>query len=111
MIQANELRIGNLVEYNGEVVNIVGITEEHPFINMITIDYLEYEEIRPIPLTKEIFKSIENQLVKKGFSYSFYDGKITLYLSDVLELKSEYLHLLQNLYFALTNTELTYENI
>ena len=115
-MKANELRIGNYVEYSGELVNIVGITEEHPFINMITIDYLEYEEIRPIPLTEE-------WLIKFGFEHHkhqedmyFISGMQVWNCNDLFMCNKNGIilnsvHRLQNLYFALTKEELTYENI
>ncbi len=60
-----------------------------------------------IELTEEIYREIENQLIKKGFSYGFDNGKITLYLSEEWEFECEFLNQLQNLYFALCGEELT----
>lgn len=132
-MKANELRVGNYVDYIGEVVTIIGVTAEHPFINRITIDYLEYEEILPIPLTEEILlkcgfeectdyyfdgksmffydihKSLENS---EFYIYFNENNKICLSImeeEDIISksLNIQHLHQLQNLYFALTNEELT----
>ena len=102
MIQANELRIGNWV-YSQMI--------DGPFqISNLTTDYDPL--CKPIPLTEEI-------LLKCGFSSPIngwytspnktlefgFNGEGKLILMDwFLEITS--LHQLQNLYFALTNTEL-----
>lgn len=118
-MEAKELRIGNYVEYAGETVKISGVTEENPFIDMITVDYLEYDEIFPIPLTEE-------WLVKLGFSEiggcnekDFTNGDYNIFINSIGEVnflffregdwyqKISYVHQLQNLYFALTGEELT----
>ena len=106
----NELRIGNLAYYNGEIVTINGISKEHPFINRVTIDYLEWDEIQPIPLTEE-------WLLKCGFNdkenqYRYKDRLIVIRDNDFHDygtsVKLKYVHQLQNLYFALTNNELIF---
>ena len=127
MIQANELRIGNLVLSNnplyrkdwlGKVLSVLEIKDES--VSVVAIDELPYaftggqflKYIDPIPLTEEI-------LLKCGFSSPIngwytspnktlefgFNGEGKLILMDwFLEITS--LHQLQNLYFALTNTEL-----
>lgn len=135
-MNSKELRIGNLVEYNGEVETVTGVTEENPFVNTITPDYLDYEEITPIPLTGE-------WLLKFGFEewtwcsdcafipLFFGDSLFCRYYNNQWHVKRlkvgrdregffgktegryvlpkgkiKYVHQLQNLYFALTNKEL-----
>jgi len=111
-MKANELRIGNYVKFWN---NILCVEELNGTIVKASNDEFGsiselYEEINPIPLTVEIYRKIEKQLIRKGFSYGFQNGKITLYLSDEWELESEFLHQLQNLYFALTGQELAIVN-
>lgn len=112
MIQANELRIGNYVIAKGEIekvddVLLFGINLHHDCWEF------EYKDIKPIELTEEI-------LLKCGFSnfskpqYRWLLGDFKLDIDDFaicfmgnwLDIKICYLHQLQNLYFALTNTEL-----
>jgi hypothetical protein len=121
-MKANELRIGNwLLTQNQRTlkkyVEVESITE-----HAINIDFREhnYSEVAPIPLTPEI-------LVKCGFEWSIYHqahhkqgfifdlsarhsggfvmhesrGKQQIICPEIL-----WLHKLQNLYFALTGTEL-----
>ena len=135
-MNSKELRIGNLVEYDDEVVTVTGVTEENPFVNTITLDYLDYEEITPIPLTEE-------WLLKFGFEkwtwcsdcafipLFFGDSLFCRYYNNQWHIKRlkvgrgkegvfgktegkyvlprgkiKHVHQLQNLYFALTNEEL-----
>jgi hypothetical protein len=120
-MKANELRIGNLVNYNeGGIFKVIGI---HEFgidcEDEIETTYMEYENFKPIPLTEE-------WLLKFGFEERMFG-----WWSDVLFLRTEnrngyfydwqktnqttgtyieYVHQLQNLYFALTGEELTFKS-
>lgn len=130
-MKANELRIGNLVylynpdnweDYINQIVRVEAIDlkmsamEKTRWKNSfgglkLVCDKQQFNQFseyaKPIPLTEELYRKVEKQLIKKGFSYGFEKGKLTLYLSDQWEFESEFLHQLQNLYFALTNEELT----
>lgn len=112
-MEAKELRIGNLVIYYGRIVSITGITEEHPFINMITADYSEWKEIEPIPLTEEwLLKSGYFKLDNNGSVHFVVKGHTiwicnNMYLCEKNGIILKYVHQLQNLYLALTNKELT----
>lgn len=103
-MKANELRIGNYVW-------LVSKNKYYKIQDGHDIDEgCESEDFKPIPLTEDI-------LLKCGFTfcdmvYSF-NGFEILNLKQSLEffnhdypIKLEYLHQLQNLYFALTNQEL-----
>lgn len=133
-MKIEELRVGNYVRvkyYAYDEVDtynkITGITEEHPFVNTIVFDYLEYDEIEVIPLTEE-------WLLKFGFvkdnNGNYWIDLQTHYLelipsnsywypvyAQVPEMSSEEeqsvslnriknVHQLQNLYFTLTGQEL-----
>lgn len=116
MIAAQELRIGNYVEVECRHI---------PVLNGQEIDYGHAVQL-PIPLTTEILEkcgfeksSMWNCLTNRIDEY----GLLNIYLDTLSyglfdtqsgdEYRSwdnriEYLHQLQNLYFALTQTELTY---
>lgn len=79
-MQANEIRIGNWIYYNGKLSKI-DLTD---FRDILEDEY-EINYYKPIPLTEEI-------LLRCGEEY----------------VKVKHLHQLQNLYFALTGKELTY---
>ena len=131
MIKPQELRIGNYVivkNYNSKYWNKIGTIEAFTRnaeyisldINQNSAFYLK--DIQPIPLTEEI-------LLKCGFEKSndldkFYHLELlnkwtriyfnpkhkvcTLSINQHDSLiRIQYLHQLQNLYFALTNEELT----
>ena len=129
MIEAKELRIGNMVEdANTDTVEIEGIhyIDVHDYKVLIG-NYLRYMNyIKPIPLTEE-------WLVKFGFKHSnrewfeldnmsLCEGVLNVGLKqnlctlsiegnesiEVMLCKQMlFVHSLQNLYFALTNEELT----
>ena len=111
-MKASELRIGNLVNYNeGGIFKVIGI---HEFgidcENEIETTYMEYENFKPIPLTEEWllkFGFKNNRLglfdcVKVGDDIGYHIYFIGKHLKEV-----QYVHQLQNLYFALTGEELT----
>ena len=124
MIQPQYLRIGNYIEYNGEIIKLDG---------SLLCCYIQNELDYPfneVPLTEE-------WLLKFGFNKEYQKGYIGIdvYNSDfvlteplkmgewqtnytfqfetgsVRKFKEiEYVHQLQNLYFALTGEELTFKN-
>lgn len=118
MIKANELRIGNLVN---NVYTVIGISDFD-----VTIQYKDdyasevcqaFNEIIPIPLTDEWFlklgfkKDDYGQYVRpemfSGFQSNFNKpGYFLMAGDDKDEPKVEYVHQLQNLFFALTGKEL-----
>jgi hypothetical protein len=121
-MKANDLRIGNLVlaltgetKYTEVVVNTIFGYGINSYYN--EAEYV-YDEIKPIPLTEE-------WLLKFGFTPNKYNDEFTLgdimldceytekdtYNLSIGEYQSpieiHYVHQLQNLYYALTNKELT----
>ncbi len=122
MIKANELRIGNYVfDISSNRINEIDrITADH-FVCIATGRDLECE---PIPLTEEILlnigfkKSKYEHVADKDFDCDMFvinalpnceyfclkDGK--LFSNGDLSKSIDYVHQLQNLYFALTGKEL-----
>lgn len=119
MIKANELRIGNIVNS----LTSGGWKLAYVDIEMLKLlprqnDPFEYMGIRPVPLTTEILYNsgfevyhdnprLEFFYVNKAGYYPFFiysDREGNFYHNENLELK--YLHQLQNLFFALTGSEL-----
>lgn len=100
MIQSNELRIGNWVEFFGIRTKIKAIDED-----------LDASIIDPIPLTEEI-------LLKCGFlnlplleNHFYIKGMLIwkceeMFMHDKTGVQLKHIHQLQNLYFALTNQDL-----
>lgn len=127
-MKANELRVGNIIEVEGKYITPSHLKENH-FCWVIKVTekgqkiynpYLPYtdERVKPIPLTEElVFKAgfihydeddNNNTIYAKGcyyikkkpFSNNFF------FVINKIDIKIEYLHELQNLYFALTKEEL-----
>ena len=124
MIQPQEIRIANYIEYNGEIIKLDG---------SLLCCYIQNElefPLNPIPLTEEI-------LLNFGFNKEYQKGYIGIdvcnsdfVLTEPLKMgewqtnytfqfetgsipkfkEIEYVHQLQNLFFALTNEELIFKN-
>ena len=123
MIQANELRIGNLVNSkNDGIISITNISEKSVAVSEAhCYNHIPVEFISPIPLTEEWLLKFgfkkrknrhlfhwENKIViseyKDEFENFFYPktGYDIRFSNEI-----KYVHQLQNLYFALTGAELT----
>lgn len=115
MIQAHELRIGNIIQYNdGDICRVIGISEfglDVEFKEETT--YIEHEHFSVIPITEEILLKCGFDL--KSVPYHAIKGNIVLVISNGIwyykfsHAKVQYLHQLQNLYHALTGQELKIE--
>jgi hypothetical protein len=127
MINANELRFGNWVQTGGiqSVIDELGDTLCHLEGNMIPN---RYDQIEPIPLSPEILSKCGFEVYRNDHQYTFYgnhgddsdfflefnwmrrdEGYIPMIKSvefEVIGSSIQYLHQLQNLYFALTGNEL-----
>ena len=127
MIAANELRIGNWVMYDNRLFQIEAISRSLPCLNTdeFGIGVVDWNNINPIPLTPEILEkcgfvkpskndnhggllvSIGNDvsirlkplISGEGYYWDNFNGAYKVIIN--------HLHQLQNLYFALTNSELT----
>ena len=120
-MKANELRIGNLVNY------LIEDNFENPS-KWYQETYIDAEDLlilskkgcdnyQPIPLTEEWLLNFGFDKALNGYWYKDY---INVKLFDIIEIylrgddnnlandTLKYVHQLQNLYFALTGEELTY---
>lgn len=122
MIQANELRIGNLVETPDGFQGITEIQTEFFY----TKDFKSsWAELKPIPLTEEWLErfGFEREEGRWTWKKNIYNEETTLPTSlqlwsgndfisvcragiGAMHCPCEYVHQLQNLYYSLTGTEL-----
>jgi hypothetical protein len=116
-MKANELRIGNYVYFHGDV-------EEINIDHFNIFNILKDGILLPIPLTEEWllkfgFEKVNNELTNiaplnlpctfnlPNTPFSFCQGKLILTTSTGdFCVNTEYVHQLQNLYFALTGEDL-----
>lgn len=132
MIQANELRLGNIIDADGEITRVKNIYHDSVdiktdrSINPPSIRCVLYKYIKPIPITVEFF--IKNGFKKElcgdyyrlgdivfwfAFSYKGINLKNKKYFAILMSGMNEvskpiyYVHNIQNIYFALTGEELT----
>jgi hypothetical protein len=130
-MKATELRIGNCVAINPHPVGFVPFIVREIFSKTISISTMDkymvatlpLEEVYPIPITEEwLVRFGFEALTKKseGYkadTYAYTRGKSWVVNFDGKRLwtnfwqgrEFEYVHQLQNLYFALTGEELTYK--
>lgn len=125
MMKASELRLGNLVNYKGETVEILGVGLTYLTIqrdiNGVAQDFEDIiiQEFEPIPLTEEMLESFGIKFTIEGFykatdevlmssesPYSLYaensDNSIVWFAGGI-----KFIHELQNWYKLLTEIELT----
>tara|TARA_R110000823_G_scaffold313967_1_gene442182 strand:- start:502 stop:918 length:417 start_codon:yes stop_codon:yes gene_type:complete len=131
-MKETELRIGNLVQLDPsrnwypkkdihiiEVENILldGVNDEGEY----NFTGVGYESIQPIPLTEEWAQKFKCEIVDGDvndewggmkeyifndfYELSFFNSQVYLHCFNMCE-EVEYVHQLQNLYFALTGKEL-----
>jgi len=123
-----ELRIGNIIRHNvkDETESLTGFCE--PNEDAISEDDMwhftggvGFEDAEPIPLTREwlekfglfkynnawVFEMPEERQYLGGFSIFDYGNRLAYNTSDIINPPLEFVHQLQNLYFALTGEELT----
>jgi hypothetical protein len=133
MIKANELRIGNLLHADwdrGRFVAAVEIRETKVIVNDNDWSCLKYDELSPISVTEEWLRKLglvedkyyrKNYVIQTGneyFSVHFQEDNEEYYRGWIVNndqsdalchriAKVEFVHQLQNLFFALTGEELT----
>lgn len=108
-MKANELRIGNLVERDGNVLEVVRIAKDE-IINYDLVSKSKGMHVNsgntiPIPLTEELKTEFGNDklvLVDKSGFVIFKNGYAYQFVFE----DYPYIHTIQNLYFALTGEEL-----
>lgn len=123
-MKASELRLGNWVECLSSTQQVQGVKMygDCSEVDLTAIHWIDDVDIKPIPLTEEWllkFGFDDNDLtfINNGLELSWLirmcesGERSCFYLSDNFpedfQIRVEYVHTLQNLYFALTGEELT----
>ena len=116
MIQANELRIGNLLNYQTAEGDVVTLTTDFGTIQWATEDPKGFNLVHsPIPLTEYwlIELGVDTLILSvNGFTFRFekIGSDWVCYINDSIIVKIQYVHTLQNIFFSLTGEELTLKN-
>jgi hypothetical protein len=110
MIKANDCRYGNYIEYGGSITKL----NEKEMCHFFRFP----ETYKPIPLTEDwLFKFGFEKDLNLQFYKNFKNNKTVIIdfcficLLGNSHVKINYVHELQNLYFALTKTELSWQNL
>ncbi len=126
MIIVNDLRIGNIVSYNGYVYRIGALSKDFPFLDTDEFGFniITYNNIHGVELTPELLKAcgfIESKRIKGGFTIEGFEIDLDYITQDKIGYEFEYkfglsdkwnlvhvkyLHQLQNLIYTLTGKEL-----
>jgi hypothetical protein len=119
---AKELKMDNQISYKGKEHFVMGVSGQSVrlFDGKGEDIWVFEDEVEPIPLTEERLvelgfeKLVDRATGFKQSSYSIGNGMVIVNFDDGLlnvdfyrTLNYKYVHQLQNLYFALTGTELT----
>lgn len=110
-MQANELRIGNWLNGPEGNAQVTGI-QNREVVEIGEIGHV-MEDVSPIPLTEEWLIKFGFEWHEYGRCYNFEGFSIIkskqgfVMLNTGNDIGLEYVHSLQNLYFALTGKELT----
>jgi len=109
-MKAQELRIGNLVQFYSKKRGAWKLDKVHS-------DYFKPKElsnVKPIPLTEEWLERLgfndgsDLQITENIYLIAMSDNSVRLAESgNFIGVNIQYVHQLQNLYFALTQKELT----
>jgi len=122
-MKASELRIGNLLEFSNGIVPSKIITVGRRFFSSASVngdgdgDFQITPYYKPITLNEDWLmkfgfdKNFDFLLRKKGFSICFekVGNKLNCYLESI-GIDIQYVHQLQNLYFALVGKELVLQD-
>ena len=124
-LEANELRIGNLVDFNGQIETVYQIRNSGVTFyrgktkKSVVMQSYVWDAIKPIPLLEEWLlkfgfeKDLDGFYRKKAnylIEVLFHDNGIIVTNQSVSLKHIEHIHQLQNLYFALTGEELIIKN-
>lgn len=125
-MKANELRVGNLVLFDKMIVSILEISQDEIWCKQIKkttksgIILCHLSELKPIELNNKWFlklgfkKGIDMFLSSNTIMYSIFKLRIRImanyytFCNECSFTKIEYVHQLQNLYFALCGEELVF---
>lgn len=116
-IDIKELRIGSHVNFNGTRVEIQSIDvcddEYAPIIIKTQIASVDPDEIAPIPITPELLTELGFEYKDKIYWDNWFKGgfdierdKDSKYFDYSSELRLEYLHELETLYYMIYGVEL-----
>lgn len=125
-MKATELRLGNLVEnQKGNIEPILGLYTIPNYVEVTTENRVGLAgDFKPIPLTEEWLErfGFEEKMIYNSIHYELGDFKVYINIDNgqpsgffdyhrvsMIGIKAQldYVHQLQNLYFALTGEELT----
>lgn len=116
-MKAKNYRIGNLVKYEDRVFRIHSLAEELPTLDTVEfgIGVVDWNNLKPIELTEEWLINLGfEQDTDIGYRWYHINGSLAydlddncIRIDDTWEFgKRQYVHELQNLFFALTCTDL-----
>lgn len=123
MIDPKELRYGNLVTATFGTESVYSILEikqaTYTIHDTEKWHSIRHKDVNPIPVTNEWLRTLgltgeianyTNDVIYndgKGFAFWCYNKSVYQFATGSVSVRFEYIHQLQNLYFALTGRELS----
>ena len=119
-MEAKHLRIGNYIERHNKVTGVKDIVQVDGGTPLLAFEGMTTLKFNPIPLTEECLLKFGFAQRLKTYDCNFYENRklsinirsdyatvfLKQYKQDSYLISIEYVHQLQNLYFALTGEEL-----
>jgi len=118
-MKANELRVGNLVERDGNILEVIRVAKDgivnYDLVRKSQGMHVNSGNVIPIPLTEEWLSKFGFEKNENGFFDLIKDSEVEILIRDdywtcdgiVFSLFNlKYVHQLQNLFFVLTGEEL-----
>lgn len=108
-VSVTDVRVGNLILNDfGEIQPIYSVDEKSILTKVEENGWSICFKPKTIPLTKEWFYKIESEIIKAGFSYSYYEigNRLMIYLENDITIDCRSVHKIQNVYFYITGSEL-----
>jgi hypothetical protein len=118
-VLAKDLRLGNLILKNGKIYEITTLFFVDLHDGTIRENYNNNYVIEPIPITEEWILKFGFKRIEGNCERNYTNGVFHVFINSLNEVnfnffpnfewykKIKYVHQLQNLYFALTGSELT----
>lgn len=108
-MKPTELRIGNYLEFEGTVFVVTEIDHQGVAVkNDFEDTWIDLFQMNPIPLTEKWFDKTKDDWTLDEASDEHYEFNVDgVQWCQILKKELQFVHQLQNLYFALTGEELT----
>lgn len=115
-VDVKTLRIGSHILVNGKRERVRGLDEDNGLIIRFPAEYVNADDVEPIPITAELLAELGFQYRDNTYWEHWFLGGFDIerkegssYFDYNSEIRLEYLHELENLYYLIYETELIHD--